>query len=95
MSFGGSVAGMITSLKNNARGKRVKKFDKKESLKYNISLKKLLKKKATPGQLNDIKAKLEIENKKNRIKTLVILLSTFIILILSYLIIQKIWFDSH
>ena len=67
MSFGGSVSGMIASLKNNARSKRKGYFDKKDSSKYNISTNKLLEKKASLRQLKNIKEKLEIENKKDRI----------------------------
>ena len=65
MSFGGSVQGMITTLKNNSNltGRRKKYFDTKASTKY---LKKRTNfKKATPAQLKKIREQLIIENREN------------------------------
>ena len=65
MSFGGSVQGMITTLKNNSSlvGRRKKYFELKESTKY---LKKRTNfKKATPDQLKNIKEKIRKENLNN------------------------------
>lgn len=82
MSFGGSVSAMITSLKNNSRGKRTGYFDKKQNHSKSKKQKKnpLLEKKATPEQLEEIRMRLKKENKRN---TLLILAVTFIILALA------------
>ena len=64
MSFGGSVQGMITTLKNNNSlvGRRKKYFDIKESTKY---LKKRTSfKNATPEQLQKIREQITLENRK-------------------------------
>jgi len=62
MSFGGSVQGMITTLKNNSRlaGRRKKYFDLKGSTKY--LNKRTNFRKATPDQL---KKKRTNQNRKS------------------------------
>ncbi len=65
MSFGGSVQGMVTTLKNNSSliGKRIKYFNLKGSAKY--LRKKINFKKATPDQLKKIRDQIQLENRKN------------------------------
>ncbi len=65
MSFGGSVQGMVTTLKNNSSliGKRIKYFNLKGSTKY--LRKKTNFKKATPDQLKKIREQIQLENRKN------------------------------
>ena len=66
MDFGGSVAAMITSLKNNAR-KRKTLYDNKD-LFYKVSSTKtyVTDKKATPDQLREIRKRLKEENRRQR-----------------------------
>ncbi len=64
MSFGGSVQGMITTLKNNSNliGGRIKYFNQKGKTRY---LKKRTNfKKATPFQLKEIRERIRKENHK-------------------------------
>ncbi|WP_127844774.1 hypothetical protein [Psychroflexus aestuariivivens] len=82
MGFGGSVSAMITSLKNNSRGKRQSYFDKKQNHSKSKKQNKnpLLEKKASPEQLQEIRMRLKKENKRN---TLLILAVTFIVIALA------------
>ncbi|WP_139958839.1 hypothetical protein [Flavicella sediminum] len=89
MSFGGSVAAMITSIKNNARTKRKSYFERDHSVsKQQTKLDKLLQKKASPKQLKAIKDKIIQENNKRNLR---IILSTLIILITIYFFLQWLW----
>ena len=65
MSFGGSVQGMVTSLKNNSSliHKRIKYFDINESTKY--LRKRTNFKKTIPYQLKRIRELIRLENRKN------------------------------
>ncbi len=79
MGFGGSVAGMIASLKNNKRS-RVSTFKKLKGYE-NISYKKgKIEKKATPKQLKEIREKLQKENKRNLIITVTVFSFSIIVL---------------
>jgi hypothetical protein len=90
MSFGGSVAGMITSLKANKRSKGDNLFKREKSYyKEKINIEKLLKKKSTPEQLKSIRQKLIKENKRNQIKNLKILIIVSIVIILTYIVSEK------
>jgi len=91
MSFGGAVSAMAASIKNNARAKRKTYFDlnnsnsKSEKGKRNT----LLDKKVNPEQLSEIRSKMIKENRKERIKVLIVIgiLATLIItlfLLLNY-----------
>ena len=64
MSFGGSIQGMVTTLKNNSSliHKRIKYFDINGSTKY--LRKKTNFKKATPDQLKIIREQIKLENRK-------------------------------
>ena len=65
MSFGGSVQGMVTTLKNNSSlvSKKQKYFDLKGGTKY--LRKRTNFKKATPDQLKKIRELIRLENRKN------------------------------
>ena len=83
MGFGGSVAGMLASLKSNKRA-RPDTFKKMKGV-GNVKYSELyFEKKATPHQLKKIREKMQAENRKifrNRI----ILFSVFIFLIIYFL----------
>ncbi len=69
MSFGGSVLAMITSLKNNSRKKNIKSYFEQSGSVFlhsnpHSKLDKLLKKKASPEQLEKIKTKIRKERRK-------------------------------
>ena len=67
MSFGGSVSAMIASLKNNARPKRKTYFDRNSTAMHSEEQENpLLKKKATPEQLKQIRETIQQENKRKR-----------------------------
>jgi len=73
MSFGGSVSAMITTMKNNSRRKKRSHFDR-NSLHENGSNEKfneLLKRTASPEQLEAIRAKVKADKKRTLIKTTV------------------------
>ncbi|SHI69331.1 hypothetical protein SAMN04488096_103347 [Mesonia phycicola] len=81
MGFGGSVQGMITSLKNNSRrGKRVNYFDKgyKATSENNsgIPVKKISAKK-----LRTIKKKIKEENRKEEVRIWLIFSIVFTVII--------------
>jgi len=81
MSFG-VVQSMITSLRNNSRRKQLTHFDRKGmALKGSIgNFDELLKRKATPEQLAEIREKIKTEKRKVLIKTIVI--SIFLLIII-------------
>ena len=64
MSFGGHVAAMIASIKNNARAKRKNYFDRKDI--YTSKSKGIELRKATPEELAHIKRNMILQNKKRR-----------------------------
>jgi len=76
MSFGGAVSAMITSLKNNARPKRKRFFDRgiPES---DIKLKP--RKKATKEQLEQARLKMKDENRKLMFRRIAALFVSLII----------------
>ena len=87
MSFGGSVAGMITSLKANKRSKGDNLFKREKSYyKDKINIDKLLEKKATPKHRESIRRNLIKENKRNQIKNLKIIIIVSILIILTYIV---------
>jgi len=79
MSFGGSVASMITSLKNNKRSRvsTFKKLKRYESIPYKEGV---FDKKATPEQLKAIREKLQKENRRSYIIQIVFIVLFFILL---------------
>ncbi|TRZ41883.1 hypothetical protein [Robertkochia solimangrovi] len=80
MSFGGAVASMITSLKNNARDRKTL-YDNKDLFYKKVRRKTFIKtKNATPEQLEVIKNRLIKEHKQQTIRLLILLLITFTIL---------------
>lgn len=96
MGFGGAVSSMITSLKNNARGKRNTYFDRDNRVsKEKIEINKLLEKKATPEQLHKIRKEIAESNKKNQIKNVKIIIITVVLLLLIYFVSQKIIFSAQ
>ncbi len=80
MSFGGSVQGMMTTLKNNSSlvGRRKKYFDLDGSTKY--LRKRTNFKKATPDQLKGIRKQIRIENRKTQYLNHVFIRIFFILL---------------
>ena len=76
----GSIAAMVTSLKNNKR-ERVSAFKKMKDLKAGKNIQVSFDKKATPHQLKNIREKLQKENKKTQKRNSIILISIMIILI--------------
>lgn len=66
MGFGGSVSAMIASIKNNARAKRKTVFDRKYNYKQKEVNDKLLSKKATPRQLEEIRKKVSQQKQKEK-----------------------------
>lgn len=82
MSFG-IVQSMIISLKNNSRKKELVHFDRREMplkpLKGEFN--ELLKRKATPEQLEKIRKDIKRENRIELIKTILILIFGLMILI--------------
>lgn len=83
MSFGGAVAAMITSLKNNKRA-RVSAFDKMNGFENDSNIELHFEKKASQKQLHEIKEKIQSENKQILIKKIVFFILFF--LCLTYLI---------
>jgi predicted nucleic acid-binding Zn ribbon protein len=83
MSFGGSVSGMLVSLKNNKRT-RVSTFEKMKNFREGKNIQVSFDKKATSHQLKNIREKLQKEN-KTRLKRNLIIFS-IIILLLIYVI---------
>ncbi|MGB1042439.1 MAG: hypothetical protein ACPGU6_03525 [Tenacibaculum sp.] len=83
MGFGGSVAGMILSLKNNKR-KRVSAFEKLERYQKENSDQLHFKNKASAKQLKEIKLKLKKENRISFIKNGI--LFTLLLLVFYFLI---------
>ena len=80
MSFGGSVGAMITSLKNNKRS-RVSTFKKLKDYKNVDYGEGTIDKKASPEQLKEIREKLQKENRKKLIITLLYFVISFAIII--------------
>ena len=80
MGFGGAVGAMITSLKNNKRS-RVSTFKKLENYKDVKYKEGLIEKKATPHQLKEIREKLQKENRKKLIITILYFIISFTIII--------------
>ncbi len=81
MSFGGSVAAMISSLKNNARDRKTLYDNKNASpAKGGRELKRLLQKQASPENL--AKIRLDLAKRKRRdIALTIILMTTFLALL--------------
>ncbi|PLX03201.1 MAG: hypothetical protein C0595_07990 [Marinilabiliales bacterium] len=81
MSFGGTVSAMITSLKNNARPKRKRLFDRSIP---ETDIKLRPRKKATKEQLEQARLKMKDENRKllyRRIAALLVSLIIFFLLL--------------
>ena len=81
MSFGGSVAAMIASLKANKRS-RVSTFDKIKNYKKSKKSKLHFDKKASPFELKKIKEKLIEENEitfKRKVAILILLITVILI----------------
>lgn len=92
MSFGGAVAAMVTLIKNNTRSKRESYFDSKNiSWNKKNSLKKLLEKKASAKQLQNIKDRMRRENKKALQRSILILFITILFLFCLYIGTQWLW----
>lgn len=85
MSFGGAVSAMITSLKNNARPKRKRLFDRDipES-----SIKLRPRKRATKEQLDQARLQMKNENRKLIYRRIAAL---FISLIIFFLILYTVY----
>jgi len=83
MGFGGSVAGMIVSLKNNKRNRK-SAFEKLERFQKENSDTLHFKNSATQKELEEIKLRIQKENRVLRIKN--ILLFMVVLAILYYLI---------
>jgi len=82
MGFGGSVAAMIATIKNNKRN-RVSTFDKIKDYKKSNESKVYFDKKASPLDLKKIRDKIQKENELVfRKKVLFLLISIFIIILL-------------
>lgn len=81
MGFGGSVGAMITSLKNNKRS-RTSTFKKLKDYKNVDYGEGKIDKKATPHQLKEIREKLQKENRKKLINTILYFVISFTILII-------------
>ena len=82
MGFGGSVAAMIATMKNNKRN-RVSTFDKIKDYKKSNKSKVYFDKKASPLDLKKIRDKIQKENELVfRKKVLFLLTSIFIIILL-------------
>jgi hypothetical protein len=79
MGFGGTESAMIASLKNNSRKKEKIHFDRKgiTSNGSNEIFTELLKKKATPEQLAEIREKVKAERRKALIKTIILTVILF------------------
>ena len=80
MGFGGSVGAMLTSLKNNKRT-RVNTFKKLKDYKSVDYGEGTIDKKATPHQLKEIREKLQKENRKKLIITILYFVISFTIII--------------
>lgn len=92
MSFGGAVASMVTSLKNNARERTSSYFDSfKKTRKPDANLENLLKKKASPEQLEAIRMRMAAERKTRTIK---VVIYTIVFSLISYVIIHWVWYDA-
>jgi hypothetical protein len=87
MSFGGAVAAMATSLKNNKRI-RPSAFKKLKGYENGIYKKGSIDKKASPKLLKEIREKAKRENKIRFIKNIVLL--SVIVVIISLII----WLSS-
>lgn len=79
----GSIAAMVTSLKNNKRT-RVSTFKKMKDFKEGKNIQVSFDKIATPHQLKKIREKLQKENRKNLKRNSIILI--FIMIISIYVI---------
>ena len=80
MSFGGSVAAMIVTIKNNKRA-RVSTFDKIKKLKKSKKSVLHFDKKTSLVELKKIREKLQIENERVFRKKVFILITSIIILL--------------
>ena len=80
MGGGGSIQGMITSLKNNRRPKAsaFKRLKGYENVKYK---KGEIEKKATPQQLRAIREQIQQEHKKEQVITIVVIVIVFTLLL--------------
>ena len=79
----GSIAAMVTSLKNNKR-ERVSTFKKMKDFKEGKNIQVSFDKSATPHQLKNIREKLQKENKQILKRNIIILI--FIMIVLIYII---------
>jgi len=86
MSFGGHVAAMIASIKNNARAKRKNYFDRKDI--YTSKSKGIELRKATPEELAHIKRNMILQNNKRRQNNLIALLVTVFLILISVLLLN-------
>ena len=76
----GSIAAMITTLKNNKRT-RVSTFEKMKNFKEGSNIQVSFDKKATPHQLKSIKEKLQKENRIRMTRNIIIFISALLIII--------------
>ena len=83
MSFGGAVSAMITSLKNNKQSRR-STFDKLKNYKKTTCTKVEFEKKATPEQLQEIRERLQKENRKNLVFTLTFTITLTVLLFILF-----------
>jgi uncharacterized membrane protein len=79
----GSIAAMVTSLKNNKR-ERVSAFKKMKDFKEGKNIQVFFDKSATPHQLKNIREKLQKENNQILKRNIIILI--FIMIVLIYII---------
>lgn len=85
MPGGGSIQGMITSLKNNKRS-RVSTLEKLKDYKKSKYKKGAITKQATPEQLREIRERIQKENKKHqKIKIVFAIVAIFIVAILYFI----------
>ena len=91
MGFGGSVAAMLSSLKNNKNqlGKKDKYFNKKVDG-YSDSYGKLVDhKKMSPYQMEEFKKKLKAERKNEQLTTYIWFVSALVIVVLLIVVILE------
>jgi hypothetical protein len=97
IGVGSAIQTMINSLKNNSRAKSRKRyFDKSQFVGKLINPKrnKLLDKKASPELLAKIKSEMIEENKKAKIKNMIIIILSILVTILIFVFIQIKYMDS-
>ena len=93
MGFGGAVSAMVTSLKNNSRTKRKTFFEGNDvGLKNReLEMKTLLDKKATPEQLVKIRNEIIVRNRKEKIKSIILISIISLLIISAFLLFNSIY----